>query len=91
MQRWTSPRVRLGTFFVNSHKNVILSGAPHRFIARNSAWLRAVEGPRRCLLTHAARGFPTSEARSWRTHHGLSQHRNCCSLAHRAIAFVYRL
>ena len=32
-----------------SHKIVILSEAPHRFIAWYSAWWRGVEGPRGCL------------------------------------------
>ena len=39
----------LGCLLQTSHKIVILSEAPHRFIAWYSAWWRGVEGPRRCL------------------------------------------
>src|SRR5260370_6269920 len=38
-----------GVFLQTSDKIVILSEAPHRFIAWYSAGWRGVEGPRRCL------------------------------------------
>src|ERR1700728_5126134 len=50
-----------GCFLQNSHKNVILSGAPHRFIACHSAYGAESKDPGGAYLTHAARAFSTTE------------------------------
>src|SRR5882757_11102540 len=67
-----------GVFLQTSHKIVILSEAPHRFIAWYSAG-RGVEEPvlsvaegtsRGAYSTHAVGTLSTTEARTWRTSHG---------------------
>jgi hypothetical protein len=52
------------------HKNVILSGAPHSFIADTVLDGAESKDPEDAYLTHAARSFSTIEARTWRTRHG---------------------
>src|ERR1700722_18379852 len=47
----------------NSHKFVILSGAPHRFIALHSAASAQSKDLGGACLTYAASGFSTTKAR----------------------------
>jgi hypothetical protein len=48
------------------HKNVILSGARHRFIAWHSACSAESKDPGGAYLTYAAQTFSTTEARTGR-------------------------
>src|SRR6266704_2008576 len=74
----TSVTLFWGVFLQTSHKIVILSEAPHRFIAWYSAGrgveepvLSVAEGtPRGACSTHAVGTLSTTEARTWRTGHG---------------------
>jgi hypothetical protein len=43
-----------------SSKPVILSEAPSRYLSPNERFMRAVEGPRRCLSADAVKSFPTT-------------------------------
>ena len=47
--------------FISEFKNVILSGAPHRFIASNSACGAESTETGGAYLTHAAPSFSTTE------------------------------
>ena len=75
-QRWTRPGMRFGPFFVEPHKIVILKRSASQSYrvtqALGGAESKDLDGAYRA---HAARSFSTTEARSWRTHHGLSQQR----------------
>ena len=48
---------------VTRHKGVILSGAPHRFIARHTVSGAQSKDPEGAYLTYAARSFSTTKAR----------------------------
>ena len=50
---------------------------------------RGVEGPRRCFLVYAAISFSTTQARSWRTRHGLSLDRERVRTAGRIPVFSF--
>src|SRR3984885_15085672 len=62
-----SPRRRWLFAFSTRRKNVILSGAPHRFTACHSACGAESKDPEGDHLTDAARGFSITEARTGRS------------------------
>jgi hypothetical protein len=59
-----APSTNCSTFvFPQNDNTVILSGAPHRFIAQNSACGAESKDPGDAYLTDAVRAFSTTEAR----------------------------
>jgi hypothetical protein len=71
-------------FSPTHHKIVILSGAPHGFVAQHSAWWRTVEGPRRCSSQPCRSELQTTEAPLGARHTVFplrSRNKNCRHLA----------
>jgi hypothetical protein len=65
-------------YFQPPHKAVILSEALRRSIANRELYGAESKDPEDAYLTHAARSFSSTEARTWRTRHGLfpTHHKN---------------